>query len=270
MTATKIELRENAKRGGGQPKEWLQTLYTFAVPPEYLADGHESFGRLRVINEDRVTVGNGFGFHSHQEFEIFSYLVRGELKHQDSMDNVEILKRGDIQLTSAGTGIRHGEGCNGNEDVHFVQIWTLPWKGSLKPRYFTRHFTEDEKQDKWALLVAPVGSDGVTLEREGEGPAPVQSDVAFWATILSPDRTISRAMPSKEGERKAYLQVVQTSGFNHGEGKGAHVRVEIGGQSVEMREGDGAFVHASPREELRVTNLGSSTAEVLLFDVDLA
>ncbi|KAI9464511.1 pirin domain-containing protein [Lactarius psammicola] len=270
MTATRIELRGNAKRGGGQPKEWLKTLYTFAVPPGYLADGHESFGRLRIINEDRVTVGNGFGFHYHQEFEIFSYLVRGELKHQDSMDNVEILKRGDIQLTSAGTGIRHSEVCNGNEDVHFVQIWTLPRKKSLKPEYFTRHFTEDEKQDKWALLVAPVGSDGVTLEREGEGPAPVQSDIAFWATVLSPDRTISREMPSKEGERKAYLQVVQTAGFNRGAGKGAHVRVEIGGQSVEMREGDGAFVHANPREELRMSNLGSSTAEVLLFDVDLA
>ena len=77
-------------------------------------------------------------------------------------------------------------------------------------------------------------------------------------------------MPSKEGERKAYLQVVQTSGFNTGAGKGAHVKVEIGGQSVEMREGDGAFVHASPSEELRMTNLGSSTAEVLLFDIDLA
>lgn len=77
-------------------------------------------------------------------------------------------------------------------------------------------------------------------------------------------------MPSKEGERKAYLQVVQTSGFNRGAGKGAHVQVEIGDQSVEMREGDGAFVHASPREELRMINLGSSTAEVLLFDVDLA
>ena len=108
------------------------------------------------------------------------------------------------------------------------------------------------------------------MEHEGEGPAPVQSDIAFWATVLSPDRAISRAMPSKEGERKAYLQVVQTSGFNLGAGKGAHVRVEIGGQSVEMREGDGAFVHASPGEELRMINLGGSAAEVLLFDVDLA
>jgi len=130
------------------------------------------------------------------------------------------------------------------------------------------HFTEEEKQDKWALLVAPVGTDGVTTDREGDGPAPIQSDVALWATLLSPKRTVSRTMPSSDGERKAYMQVVQTSGFNEGRARGAHVRVEIGNRSVEMKEGDGAFVHAAPKEELRMTNLGNSVAEVLLFDVD--
>lgn len=134
---------------------------------------------------------------------------------------------------------------------------------------FASHFTEEEKQDKWALLVAPIGKDGVTTDREGNGPTPVQSDVALWATVLSPNRTVSRAMPSSSGERKAYMQVVQTSGFNQGPARGAHVRVEIGEQSVEMKEGDGAFVHAAPKEELRMTNLGNSVAEVLLFDVDL-
>ncbi|KAH9975807.1 RmlC-like cupin domain-containing protein, partial [Lactifluus volemus] len=185
------------------------------------------------------------------------------------MGNVEILKRGDVQLTSAGTGIRHSEVCNGDEDNHLIQIWAFPWKASLQPAYFTRHFTEEEKQDKWALLVAPVGSDGVSTDRDGDGPAPVQSDVAFYATVLSPNRIISREMPRLEGERKAYIQVVQSSGFNQGVALGAHVRVEIGNQSVEMREGDGVFVHAAPREELRMTNLGSSVAEVLLFDVGL-
>lgn len=134
---------------------------------------------------------------------------------------------------------------------------------------FASHFTEEEKQDKWALLVAPIGKDGVTTDREGNGPTPVQSDVALWATVLSPNRTVSRPMPSSSGERKAYMQVVQTSGFNQGPARGAHVRVEIGEQSVEMKEGDGAFVHAAPKEELRMTNLGNSVAEVLLFDVDL-
>jgi len=147
-----------------------------------------------------------------------------------------------------------------------VPLSRLEFVGSDK---LASHFTEEEKQDKWALLVAPIGSDGVSTDREGDGPVPIQSDVALWATVLSPNGTVSRAMPSSEGERKAYVQVVQTSGFNQGAAWGAHVRVEIGDQSVEMREGDGVFVHAAPKEELRMTNLGDSVAEVLLFDVDL-
>ena len=109
----------------------------------------------------------------------------------------------------------------------------------------------------------------MSTDREGDGPAPIQSDVTFWVTALSANKTISRAMPSTQGERKAYLQMAQLSGFNQGPGRGSHVRVEIGNQSVEMREGDGVFVHAAPKEELRLTNLGDSVAEVLLFDVDL-
>jgi quercetin 2,3-dioxygenase len=109
----------------------------------------------------------------------------------------------------------------------------------------------------------------VSTSREGHGPAPVQSDVTLWVTVLSPNKTVSRAMPSREGERKAYLQVAQLSGFNQGRGRGSQVRVEIGKQSVEMKEGDGVFVHAAPKEELRLINLGDSVAEVLLFDVDL-
>jgi len=266
---TKLVFRESSKRGGGQLADWLQEHYTFAVPPGYMADGLESFGRLRIINESWIKAHNGFGFHPHRELEIFTYVIKGELKHQDSMDNVEILKRGDVQLTSSGTGIRHSEVCDGDEDAHLVQIWAFPWKSSLEPKYFTRHFTEEEKQDRWALVVAPIGSDGVSTDREGDGPTPIQSDVTLWATVLSPNSTVSRDMPSQKGERKAYLQLLQTSGFNQGTARGAHIRVQVGDQSVEMREGDGTFVHAAPKEELRVTNLGDSVAEILLFDVDL-
>jgi len=155
LNMTKLVLRENPKRGGGQATEWLKGLYTFAVPPQYLADGLESFGRLRIINEDRIDAQNGFGFHSHQGLEIFTYVIKGELKHQDSMNNVEILKRGHVQLTSAGTGIRHSEANNGDGELHIMQIWAFPRRPGLTPAYFTRHHTEEEKQDKWALLVAP-------------------------------------------------------------------------------------------------------------------
>ncbi|KAI0255731.1 hypothetical protein BJV78DRAFT_1151233 [Lactifluus subvellereus] len=149
------------------------------------------------------------------------------------MNSIEILKQGGIQLSSAGTGIRHNEVCNGNGDVHVVQIWAFPWNASLKPTCFTRHFTQEEKQDKWVLLDAPMGSD---VQR-----------ITLWATLLSPNRTISHEMPSSDVEREVYMQVVQTSEFNLGAAQGAHVRVGFGNQSIEMRDGDGAFVHAAPR-----------------------
>ncbi len=177
MTATRIELRGNAKRGGGQPKEWLKTLYTFAVPPYVLTGDRWSYGcpdsitRLRIQGipcrwpriiravtnhqrgpsrgwqrvwvslppgiRDLLLLGSG-GAQTVSDNNESNRVFATRCASQDSMDNVEILKRGDIQLTSAGTGIRHNEVCNGNEDVHFVQIWTLPWKKSLKPEYFTR------------------------------------------------------------------------------------------------------------------------------------
>ncbi|KAI0048777.1 pirin domain-containing protein [Auriscalpium vulgare] len=268
--AARIELRTNDKRGGGEQRGWLQTLYTFAVPGIYDGHGLQSFGSVRVINEDRVKSHNGFGLHAHSEFEIFSYVVKGQLEHKDSMGNVEYLKRGDIQLTSAGTGIRHSEVCHGDEDVHFVQIWALPWKSRLQPTYYTRHFTEEETRDNWVCVVAPIGSEGVSSDREANGPAPVQSDVTLWATVLSPAVSLSRPLPASRAgeERKAYLQFIQSSGFNQGEGTGGHVKVEIEGKHVEMREGDGVFVYGMGGSEVVVVNVGPVAAEILLFDVD--
>lgn len=171
--------------------------------------GFGSFGPLRVINEDRVDPNEGFGTHPHREFEIFSYIVKGELEHRDSMGNLEIMKRGDLQMTSAGTGIRHSEyNRHTSKPVHFLQvrflssvrervslsslfrcsrsltlaldscafrqIWALPNESGLKPTYYTRHFTDDEKKAGLVRVVAPVGGKGVSEEREVAGPAPVR------------------------------------------------------------------------------------------------
>jgi hypothetical protein len=162
-----------------------------------------------VINEDRVDPNEGFGTHPHREFEIFSYIVKGELEHRDSMGNLEIMKRGDLQMTSAGTGIRHSEyNRHTSKPVHFLQvrflssvrervslsslfrcsrsltlaldscafrqIWALPNESGLKPTYYTRHFTDDEKKAGLVRVVAPVGGKGVSEEREVAGPAPVR------------------------------------------------------------------------------------------------
>jgi redox-sensitive bicupin YhaK (pirin superfamily) len=129
------------------------------------------------------------------------------------MGNVEILKRGDLQLTSAGTGIRHSEHAHGPAPVHFLQIWSVPAKSGLQPRYFTRHVTDAEKTDRWALVVAPVGASGVIAEREGAGPAPVQTPLAMRATIINPGTTLKHVLPGTAGERKVYIHVIQRSGY---------------------------------------------------------
>ncbi|KAG8814154.1 hypothetical protein FRC17_001273 [Serendipita sp. 399] len=215
----------------------------------------QKWGSLRVINEDRVEPGEGFGTHGHREFEIFSYIVDGELEHQDSMGNREVLKRGDIQLTSAGTGIRHSEMQHGENPVHFLQIWTVPQRGGLSPKYYNRHFTDEEKRDVLIPVVAPVGSKGVTETREGDGPAPVQSPVWLFSTILSPGKSSAQV----------YLHVIQTSGYNKGKASGSLVRVN---QDVFLSEGDGSFAQGTEGAEITIENVGDQDAEVLLFDLD--
>ena len=244
---------------------------------------HVSFGPLRVINEDRVAARTGFGTHSHREFEIFSYVVAGELEQfvsifsvpfvtrltsfsidsKDSMGNTEILRRGDLQLTSAGTGISHSEKAHGPNEVHFLQIWSVPSTSNLRPKYFTRHFTDEEKSNKWARIVAPVGADGVLPAREGEGPAPVQSPLTLYATLLGQNKSLNRALAGKKG----YIHVVQKSGYNPGQSKGANIKIASkGGEELILAEGDGAYV--SVENFFEVENVGDRVAEVLFFDLD--
>jgi len=244
---------------------WLKTFHTFSFASYY--DGeHAKFGSLRVINEDRVEPRTGFGTHPHREFEIFSYIVNGALEHKDSMGNTEILKRGDVQLTSAGTGITHSEKTYGSVPVHFLQIWSTPSTPSLAPKYYTRHFSDEDKQDKWARVVARFGSEGVSAEREGEGPAPVQSPLTMYASLLGTTK-----LEKKMEGMKGYVHVVQTSGYNAGKAAGAKVKVSAGddGEAVTLGEGDGAYIFVgSSGNALNVENVGDSVAEVVLFDIE--
>jgi len=251
--------RGNADHG------WLKTFHTFSFA-SYQDHGHEKFGSLRVINEDRVAPNTGFGTHSHREFEIFSYVVSGELQHNDSMGNVEVLKRGDIQMTSAGTGISHSEKAHGNKQVHFIQIWSVPSVSGLSPTYFTRHFTDEEKKDKWVCVVAPINAPDVSSKREGSGPAPVHSPLSLYSTILSPSASLPHTFAT--GTTKGYIHVIQTSGYNQQAASGGAVRVS-GADGVEqvLREGDGAYI-SGEGQEIKVENVGDVTAEVLLFDLE--
>jgi hypothetical protein len=262
----KFELRPSQERGNAD-HGWLKTFHTFSFANYY--DGkYDSFGALRVINEDRVKPSTGFGTHSHSEFEIFSYVVAGELEHKDSMGNLEILKRGDLQMTSAGTGIRHSEKCAGNKPVHFLQIWAKPQTGRLPPKYYTRHFTDDEKRDKLVRIVAPSGADGVSDEREGSGPAPVHAQLSLYATLLSKEKTVTHAFGKPvngSAPRKAFVQVIQTSGYNPSTATGSRVRLNGG---LELGEGDGTFAWAKEGEKIDIENIGDKTAEVLVFDIE--
>jgi len=256
-------LRPSNERGNAD-HGWLKTFHTFSFAM-YGSPEHDKFGSLRVLNEDRVAPGTGFGAHSHKEFEIFSYIVDGELQHNDSMGNCEVLKRGDLQMTSAGTGIQHSEKCHGSKQVHFLQIWAIPSERGLAPKYYTRNFSDEEKQNKWVHIVAPASTSGISEERDGvRGPAPVHAPLNVYSSLVSPATTLDHA-----AERdKVYVHVVQRSGYNPGVSSGAHVKVSANGDVVDLREGDGVYVDGTLGRNVLVENVGEGVAEVILFDVE--
>ncbi|EMC96838.1 hypothetical protein BAUCODRAFT_148385 [Baudoinia panamericana UAMH 10762] len=239
---------------------WLYTFHTFSFASYYEPE-FEQFGPLRVINEDRVERGTGFGTHSHAEFLIWSYIVKGELEHKDSMGNLENLRRGEVQFTSAGTGIRHSEYCrNKKEDVHFLQIWAKPNVKGLSPSYKTRKFTDEMKTDKLLRVMESVDRHS-GKDAEGE-PIPMHADLSMDASILSPGKKVEHQLVA-EGPRNVYLHVIM-SGREQPKSGGAKIKV----QGVQLGEGDGAFVRgAKGPGKIEVESVGDKPAEFLLFDM---
>ncbi|KAK3075838.1 hypothetical protein LTR53_000540 [Teratosphaeriaceae sp. CCFEE 6253] len=248
------DLRGHADHG------WLYTYHTFSFA-SYHDPRHQEFGPLRVINEDRVEKGTGFGTHSHAEFLIWSYIVNGELEHKDSMGNLENLRRGEVQFTSAGTGIRHSEyNRNKKEDVHFLQIWAKPNIKGLAPSYKTRKFTDAMKTNQLVRIIESVARHS---GQDGESdPIPADSDVSMSASILSPGEKVTHELVA-QGARNVYLHVVMT-GKTQPKSGGARIKVE----GVELGEGDGGFVRgAAGPGKLEVESVGDTAAEFLLFDM---
>lgn len=243
---------------------WLYTYHTFSFA-SYYDPSHESFGPLRVINEDRVRKGTGFGTHAHAEFLIWSYIVNGELEHKDSMGNLENLRRGEVQFTSAGTGIRHSEyNRNKNEDAHFLQIWAKPNVSGLKPSYATKKFTDEQKTDKLVRIMESVSRHSGKETREDGTPEPISmhADLSMSASILSPGKRVTHDLV-EEGPRNIFLQVVMSGRTQPGEG-GAKIRIG----DVELAEGDGAYVRgAKGPGQIVVDSVGDKPAEFLLFDM---
>ncbi len=156
------EIRRSQERGFAD-HGWLKSFHTFSFA-DYFDPKHVEFGPLRVINEDRVQAGAGFGTHGHRDMEIISYVLSGELAHKDSMGNGSTIRPGDVQRMSAGSGVRHSEfNPSRSEGTHFLQIWIQPERANLEPSYEEKHFPAEEKRGRLRLIVSPDSADGSLL-----------------------------------------------------------------------------------------------------------
>lgn len=230
-----IKIRPANERGGGD-HGWLNTRHTFSFS-DYYDSRHMGFRALRVINEDRVAPGRGFGTHSHRDMEILSYVISGGLGHRDSTGNAEVLRPHEWQRMSAGTGVRHSEmNASRTEPVHFYQIWILPEAENLRPGYEQKLFAPEEKTGRLRLIASRGAEDG-SLK--------IHQDAAVYNAILSGGEAVEHRL---EAGRHAWLQVVKGS-------------VEL--NEMKLDTGDGAAVS----EERLLTIRAASDGEVILFDL---
>lgn len=230
-----LEIRHAEERGAAN-FDWLNSKHSFSFG-HYHDPKHMGFGSLRVINEDRVQPGRGFDTHSHRDMEIISYVLEGALEHKDSMGNGSIIRPGDVQRMTAGTGVRHSEfNQSKSEVVHFLQIWILPEKEGLKPGYEQKTFSEEEKRGKLRLVGSRDGRDGSVT---------IHQDVELYATRLGEGDETTHQLSTG---RKGWVQV-------------ARGRAEINGMALQV--GDGVAL----ADETGITLRGMSNAEILLFDM---
>jgi redox-sensitive bicupin YhaK (pirin superfamily) len=230
-----MRIRRAAERGHFD-HGWLDTSHTFSFG-DYYDPAHMAFRSLRVINDDRVQPGRGFGMHSHRDMEIVTYVLEGALEHQDSLGNGSIIRPGDLQRMTAGTGVRHSEFNPSDKDwVHLYQIWLLPeWQG-LQPSYEQMAVDETQKRGRFRLVAAPDGADGSLT---------IHQDARLYLATLLPGEAV--AHPIGAG-RAAWLQVLRG-------------KVDVLGN--DLAAGDGVAI----TDEKGVAVRATAPAEVLLFDL---
>lgn len=235
MVGGMLTIRRSDERGAAD-HGWLDTRHTFSFAG-YWDPEQMGYRSLRVINEDRVSPGRGFGTHGHRDMEILSYVLEGALEHEDSMGTGSVIRPGDVQRMSAGTGVLHSEWNHSEvEPVHFLQIWVLPSRRGLAPSYEQRSFAPEEKRNRWRLVASPGGDDGSVV---------VHQDLRLHSTLLDAGHALT---------------------FERGAGRHLWLHVakgEIVANGVTLAAGDAAST--SEATELSVT--ASEDAELLLFDL---
>ncbi len=230
-----ITIRKAADRGHAN-HGWLDSYHTFSFGG-YRDPAHQRFRALRVMNEDRVQPGQGFGEHPHSDMEIVTYVLQGQLEHRDSMGNGEVLHAGELQRMTAGTGVTHSEfNPSAEEPVHFYQVWLFPERKGLEPSYEQKRFAADGRENDLRLVASPGGEDGSLR---------IHQDARVYLATLGGDGEVSYPIGA---DRHAWVQVVRGG-------------VDLNGVALEA--GDGAAVS----EESSLTVTAGGDAELMLFDL---
>jgi len=230
-----ITIRKSEERGHFD-FGWLDTYHTFSFD-QYFDPAHSHFHSLRVINEDRVRAGQGFPTHSHRDMEIITYILSGSLEHRDSMGNGSVIRPGDVQRMSAGTGVSHSEfNPSQSEACHLLQIWIMPKLRKLTPSYEQKFFGEDERRGKLCLIASDDGRDGAVT---------IHQDARAYASLLDAGQAIAYQL---DESRSAWLQVARGS-------------LSLNGQN--LSQGDGAAITS----ESQLTISTADASEFLLFDL---
>jgi quercetin 2,3-dioxygenase len=233
---TKTLVVHNSNSRGHTKISWLNSYHTFSFGNFY-DPNYMGFRALRVINDDTVIPGAGFGTHGHRDMEILTYVLSGALEHKDSIGTGSVIRPGDAQIMSAGTGITHSEyNHSQTEPVHFLQIWMLPKEQGLKPRYEQKTFSPEEKRGQLRLIAAKDGRDGAVT---------VHQDLDLYASILEKGDVVNYQLKS---DRYAWIHVAQGVATLNGK---------------ELKTGDG--VQVSGEEKLEIST--NANAEILLFDL---
>ena len=230
-----IKIKKSDERGYAN-HGWLNAHHSFSFA-EYHDPANMGYSVLRVINEDVIAGGGGFGMHSHRDMEIVTYILSGALRHRDSMGNGAVIGVGDVQRMTAGSGVRHSEfNASADAPAHLLQIWLLPAENNLPPSYEDKHFTDEQKNNRWCLIASPEASDSALT---------IHQDVRLYSSLLSAQSTLAMDLDVK---RCAYLQVAKGDVLVNG---------------MALTAGDAAKIE----QEVTVEIKAQTDAELLWFDL---